>query len=112
MPQRIANGLPQTRSGGDPPGVFLKPDMQGLHDRPTSLVPDPLSVVVGMSADLGTQCSACVNTLQHLGSERRLGRGVTGGEVLSGMAPAKCQRDRSVAGGYVQALEPGIAVDL
>src|SRR3954451_23747850 len=74
------------RGGRDPPGVILKPDMQGLHDRPTSLVSDPLSMLGRMTADLGLDRIEFTNALQHLGCQRRLGRGVEVVELPSCMA--------------------------
>src|SRR4051794_4286496 len=34
--QRVAHGLRQVRTAGQPRHLLLQPDMQGIHDRPTS----------------------------------------------------------------------------
>ena len=112
MPQRIADGLAQTRGGGYPPGVVLQPDMQRLHDRPTSFLPDQPSIVGGMTADFGLDRVEFADAFQHLGGERRLGGGVKVVEFSSCMSPTKCQRYGRVRANPGQPLESGIAIDL
>src|SRR5271167_2366576 len=112
MPQRIADRLRQARGGRHAPDVVPEPDMQGLHDGSTSLLPDLPSIVGGMAADLGFDLIEIANALQHLGCERRLGGGVKVVELPPHMSPAKCQRYRSVRTRPGQPLEPGITIDL
>src|SRR4051812_49748449 len=76
MPQRIADRLPQVQGGRYSPNMVLEPDMQGLHDRPTSLLPCLPSIVGRMAADLSLDLVELANAFQHLARQRRLGRGV------------------------------------
>ncbi len=52
--------------------MLLQPTMQGIDDRPTSLVAHALSVLGGMTADLGLDCIQLADARQHLGRKRRL----------------------------------------
>src|SRR5271166_6968757 len=112
MPQRIADSLRQARGGGDAPALLLEPDMQGIHDGPTSRLPRLPSIVGGMAADLGFDLIEIANAFQHLGCQRRLGGGVEVVELPPRVGPAKCQRYRSVRTRPGQPLEPGITIDL
>src|SRR4051794_36964601 len=47
--QRIADRLPQVQGSRYSPNMVLEPDMQGLHDRPTSLLPCLPSIVGRMA---------------------------------------------------------------
>ena len=86
--------------------------MQGFHDRSTSLLPHLLSVVGGVTADVGLDRIELADARQHLGGKRRF-RGdieVVEGPPHVGPAEGKAYRIASAISG--QPLEPGISVDL
>jgi len=112
VPQRVAHRLGQIRRARDAIDMLPQPDMQRVHDRPTSLLPDPLPMIGGMAADLSFDRVERRDAGQHFGRQRRLCRSMELEELAPHMRPAERQPHRSVGTIARQPLEPGIAVDL
>jgi hypothetical protein len=112
VPQRVAHGLRQLGAAGKARHLFLEPDMQGIHDRPTSGMAHFAPTLGRGGADLGLDLVETGDTGQQLGRHRRFGRGVELVEGTAHVHPAERQAHRAVGALACQSLEPGIAVHL
>ena len=112
MPDGVADRLGQIGDARNPVDMLVQPAIQGLDNRPTSLVAHPPAVLGGMPADLGLDRIEFANAPQHVGRQRRLGGDVEIVEAPPQVRPAECQRHRSIGAISGQPFEPGIAIDL
>ncbi len=92
--------------------MVVQPNVQGVHDRSTSLLPDLPPVLGRMSADLGFDGIERTDARQHLGGKRRLRGSIELVEVPPHMRPAERQADSAILLTFRQPLEPVVAIDL
>src|ERR1700721_2418107 len=112
MADGVAHGLCEIGRAGDTVNVNTQPVVQLLDERSTSVLSDTLSLHGRLAADLRLDRIEGGASLQDLGRERRLRRGMELEEGPPHMDPAECQANRLVDTLASQAFEAVIAVPL